>query len=223
MKKKKNKLYIFHSSQHHACVRIEAMKKMCPIGVYLLEKCLWKKHIYLIPQLHDSSHFPHHDKHSYKHSKDPRNCPVVLFFDSTHFVLISFLLGDPVIVMPVSYNYMSLDDLSKMFKVEKKINKIYRTFCTVVHNFLYNMIFNITKHQDDQEKKLKQPEREPTVKVTRPRGRRTRGIPNEFKQLQEEKRKKQIREQNIKIDFRTDKMSECLLSVIITLFSVHNL
>ena len=89
--------------------------------------------------------------------------------------------------------------------------------------FLYNMIFNITKHQGDQEKKLKQPEPEPTVKVTRPRGRRTRGIPNEFKQLQEEKREKQIRERNIKIDFRTDKMSECLLAVIITLFSVHNL
>ena len=109
--------------------------------------------------------------------------------------------------MPVSYNYMSFNDLSKMFKVEKKINKIYTTFRTVVHNFLYNMIFNITKHQGNQEKKLTQPKPEPTVKVTRPRGRRTRGIPNEFKQLREEKREKQIRERNIKIDFRTDKMS----------------
>ena len=189
-------LYIFHSSQHHARVRIEAMKKMCPIGVYLLEKCLWKKHIYLTPRLHDSTHFPHREKHSYKHSKDPRNCPVILFFDSSHFVLISFLLHDPVIVMPVSYNYMSLNDLSKMFKVEKKINKIYTTFRTVVHKFLYNMIFNITKHQGDQEKKLTQPE--PTVKVTRPRGRRTKGIPNEFKQL----KRRKAREGNLRAQYQ---------------------
>ena len=93
--------------------------------------------------------------------------------------------------MPVSYNYMSLDDLSKLFKVEKKINKIYRTYRIVVHNFLYNMIFNITKHQEDQEKQFHVPEPKPTVKVMRLRGGKRRGI-QEFKKLQEEKREKEI-------------------------------
>ena len=116
---------------------------------------------------------------------------------------------------------MSLDDLSKKFKVKKKINKIYKTYHIVVHNFLYNMIFNITKHQEDQKKQFHAPEPKPTVKVTRPRGGKRRGI-KEFKKLQEEKCEKEIREQNIKIDFRTDQISECLPAVIITLCSLHN-
>ena len=91
------------------------MKQMCRVGKYLEEKCLWRNHVYLTPRLYTSTHFPNRDNKSSKHSKDPRNCPIILFFDSTHFVLISFLLRDPVVVMPVSYNYMSIDNLGVAF------------------------------------------------------------------------------------------------------------
>ena len=198
------------------------MKQMCHVGKYLEEKCLWRNHIYLTPRLYTLTHFPNRDNKSFKHSKDPRNCPIILFFNSTHFVLISFILRDPVIVMPVSYNYMSIDNLGRIFKVQKNINKIYRTYHIVIHHFIYNLICNIKKHQEDEEKIFQQlkEESQPQVKVQKSnKGRiRRRGMSaKELQRMADEKLKKVIRERNVKIDFLSDKMSECLPAVTITL------
>ena len=108
---------------------------------------------------------PNHEKKSLKHSKDPRNCPIVLYFDTGHFTHISFLLQDPVVVMPVQYTPMSLNDFIATYKVKKTPTRIYRTYRKVVHNFVYNMIFNIMKHQQEEEENVQEARKEEAMAI----------------------------------------------------------
>ena len=121
-------------------MRVDACKKLCGVGKYLIDNRLPDKTIYHSPHLYKSPHFPNADGKSKKHSKDPRNCPIVLFFDSTNFVLISFLLRDPIMVLPISNSQRSIDDLSKMLGVTKKTNAIHRTFRRVVHDYIFKIV-----------------------------------------------------------------------------------
>ena len=104
-------------------------------------------HIYHSPQLIHTEHFPNKDGKGSSHSKDPRNCPVVLFYDNTRFKYISFLLRDPIIVMPILNYTITRDDFDQKYKVVKEINEVYLTFRTVVHSFVFNMMENIKKHR----------------------------------------------------------------------------
>ena len=56
--------------------------------------------------------------------------------------------------MPVQYTPMSLNDFIVTYKVKKTPTRIYKTFRKVLHNFVYNMIYNIMKHQQEEEENV---------------------------------------------------------------------
>ena len=86
---------------------------------YIHQKMFHPDHIYHSPQLIHAKHFPNKDGKGSTHSKDPRNCPVVLFYDNAHFKYISFLLRDPIIVMPILDYTITREDFDRKYKVEK--------------------------------------------------------------------------------------------------------
>ena len=124
-----------------------AICKLCIIGEYIHQKMFDPDHIYHSPQLIHANHFPNKNGKGSSHSKDPHNCPVVLFYDNAHFKYISFLLRDPIIVMPILDYTITREDFDQKYKVEKEINEVYLTFRTVVHNFVFNRMENIKKHR----------------------------------------------------------------------------
>ena len=195
---------------------------MCGVGKYLVQNRMPGKTIYHSPHLYKSPHFPNIDGKSSKHSKDPRNCPVVLFFDSTHFVLISFLLRDPIMVMPVSNNQRSIEDLSQMLGVKKKSNDIYLTFRRVVHDYIFKIV-NIIQNKQKDEIKEKFPDVCGTeLRVMRPGFDKRKKIPDLIKkfynnnQVSEEDLQKEIVRRNTQVSFNSGKMSKYLFSLIIT-------
>ena len=180
------------------------------------------KTIYHSPHLYKSPHFPNMDGKSSKHSKDPRNCPVVLFFDSTHFVLISFLLRDPIMVVLVSNSQRSIENLSAMLGVNKKSNDIHMTFRRVVHDYVFKIV-NIVQNKQKDEIKESFPEGSGTeLRLMRPGTDKRRKLPDIIKrfynnnQVSEEDRQKEIVRRNAQVTFNSGKMSKYLFSLIIT-------
>ena len=156
-----------------------------------------------------SQHFPDHEKKSLKHSKDPQNCPIVLYFDSGHLTHISFLLRDPVVVMLVQYTPMSLNDFITTYNVKKTTNRIYTTYCRVVHNFVYNMIFNIIKHQQEEEAKVQEAKKAEAKAIDAIKGTK-RKLGKKKRLLAQERMEKELCSRNVQIDVTEKKMSKCL-------------
>ena len=165
--------------------------------------------IFLSPRLYSTQHFPNHEKKSLKHSKDPQNCPIVLYFDTGHFMHISFLLRDPVVVMPVQYTPMSLNDFIATYDVKKTPNRIYKTYCKVVHNFVYNMIYNIQKHQQEEEENAQAARKEEYMAIEAMKGMK-RKLAEKRRLVAQEKMEKARRSRNVQIDVTENKMSKCL-------------
>ena len=44
--------------------------------------------------------------------------------------------------MPILDYMITREDFDQKYKVEKEINEVYLTFCTVVHKFVFNMMEN---------------------------------------------------------------------------------
>ena len=128
-----------------------AIRNLCIIRQYIHQKMFHPNHIYHSPHLIHAKHFPNKDGKGSTHSKDPHNCPVVLFYDNTHFKYISFHLRDQIIVMPILDYTITREDFDKKCKVEKEKNEVYLTFRTLVHNFVFNMMENIKKHRKEND------------------------------------------------------------------------
>ena len=157
--------------------------------------------IYQTPHLIPSDHFPNYRDKGSAHSRDPRNCPVVLFFDGGHYTMISFLLRDPVIVMPIFNFPSSKGEIEQCFGCTKKKNLTYTTYRTIVHNFVYRMMINIEKHRNAEEAK--------NQKIM-PRVIRRKGAKALRGTAAYEKRARKIRRKNVEIDFTLAKMSKYL-------------
>ena len=203
-------------------MRVEECKKLCGVGKYLLYNRLPDKAIYHSPHLYKSTHFPNADGKSKKHSKDPRNCPIVLFFDSTHFVLISFLLRDPIMVLPISNSQRSIDDLSKMLGVTKNTNAIHKTFRRVVHDYIFKIV-NVVAAKQKEEIEAKFPDNSGAeLKITKPGSDKKKKLPEVVvnfynnNRIPEEERMKELLKRNVVVTLSKRKMSKYPISLIIT-------
>ena len=195
---------------------------MCPIGKFLLQHRMPREKIYHSPHLFKSTHYANKDNKSTKHSKDPRNCPVVLYFDSSHFMLISFLLREPIMVMPISNTQRSIYDLSRMLGVDKKVNDIYRSFRRVVHDYIFKMVTIIKKKQKNEIEENMEGESGTELKVTKPADPRRKKAPPLLKNFYKKQHaiqsdhEKDILGRNSKVNFTPGKMRKYLFSLIIT-------
>ena len=111
--------------------------------------------------------------------------------------------------MPVQYTPMSLNDFIATYKVKKTPNRIYRTYRKVVHNFVYNMIFNIIKHQQEEEENVKEARKEEAMAIEAIKGMK-RKLAEQKRLLAQEKMEKEHRSRNVQIDVTENKMSKCL-------------
>ena len=189
------------------------MEGMCRVGHFISENIMDREAIFLSPRLYSTQHFPN-EKKSLKHSKDLRNCPIVLYFDMGHFTHISFLLRDPVVVMPVQYTPMSLNDFIATYNVKKTPIRIHKTYCKVVHNFVYNMIYNIMKHQQEEEENVQAARKEEYMAIEAIKGTK-RKLAEWRRLLAQEKMEKECHSRNVQIDVTENKMSKCLYKYLI--------
>ena len=98
--------------------------------------------------------------------------------------------------MPILDYMITREDFDKKYKVEKERNEVYLTFCTLVHNFVFNMMENIKKHRKEADIP------EPT-KPIKPK------IRLNVKGTAEHKRRiSEIEGRNIEIDMTPAKMSK---------------
>ena len=114
-----------------------ALGKLCTTGNEIQKK-LDPRFTYYSPSIHLSGHFNRNDK-GQKHSKDPQNCPFIFFYDTTHFLLVSFFLCEPIMVIEIRDDQLSKIEFNKLFG-QPLSNEYHLTFCTFVHNFILKMV-----------------------------------------------------------------------------------
>ena len=88
-------------------------------------------------------------------SKDPRNCPVLFFHNGEHFILVLFLLREPILVMPINFNEYSFQFMKHKFGgFISRVN--HHTFCLLQKLFIKKIMKEVQEIYDDMEKRSKE-------------------------------------------------------------------
>ena len=93
------------------------------------------------PIVPPSTHFC---KNTDTQSKDPRNCPTVFFQDCEHWVLVSLLLREPIVAMPIVVKHKNFAAL-KIEYGDITTNEYHITFHKVVRELIFKMVEKVKK------------------------------------------------------------------------------